>query len=228
MKFICYQTKTNDQADNPRFIEVLVANSTRFKTLRALTVEGATAEMERLAQDRKDHGTSDSRNGSRGGSFDSNLSPSTTRTPSLGIVTEDDRFAIGDEDDEEEDIGDTARPTSLSEKARGKQPEASARTSANSRNVPTRSLHSLVIPKRDGMSSDFQASQPWLDSWYSKLPLDLIFKTVEDAERKKTLKSNDARAAEFSRESVDSGRNVTAEDTNAGEWLHLSPNPIPD
>lgn len=191
-------TTSDKTTDNPRFIEVLIASRSRFKALRALTVEGAEAEMERLSQERKDQGISESRSTS----FDNVLSPPSTRSPSLGIVPEDDRFAIGDEDDD--DIGDTARPTSLSEKARGKQPAA---TSGGSRNVSTSSPQSLAMPVRDGFVSGFRPSQPWLDSWYSRLPLGPIFKVIEAAERKEAKKGLSNRlSADYTRSSVDRQR----------------------
>lgn len=199
------------RTENPRFIEVIIASRSRFKALRALTVEGAVAEMERQSQERKDRGTSDS----RGPSFDSVLSPASTRSPSLGVVPEDDRFAIGDDDDE--DIGDTARPTSLSEKARGKQPEAA---SGFSRNVSASSLQSLTMPMRDGVGGGFRPSQPWLDSWYSRLPLGPIFKVIEAAEKKSAKKGLSGRAsADFLRASGDSERdNLPTTDGVAGKF----------
>lgn len=199
----------NISSDNPRFLEVLVANRARFKSLRALTVEGAMAEMEREAQERKDRGTTESasvRSNSRGPSFDGVQSPTSARSPSLGMVPEDDRFAIGDEDDE--DIGDTARPTSLSEKARGKQPEATSRASSVSRNVSTSSLQSLALPPRDNLGGGFRPSQPWLDSWYSRLPLDPIFRVIETAESKQKQKSFSSRTTDGLRTNVDGGKDV--------------------
>lgn len=218
---------TDRSAENPRFVEVLVANSSRFNTLRALTVEGATAELERQAQERKDRGNTDSsstRSVSRGASFDSARSPVSTRSLSLGMVPEDDRFAIGDEDDE--DIGDTARPTSLSEKARGKQPEATVRPAGVSRNASASSLQSLVMPQRDGFGSDFQPSQAWLDSWYSRLPLEPIFKTIEEFESRKLQRKNFDRGLETTRTSVDgerdSKRSASEEDNAAGKFYSPS------
>lgn len=177
------------------------------------------AEMERQAQDRKDHGMADSpstRSTSRGPSLDNALSPTSTRSPSLGMVPEDDQFAIGDDDDDE-DIGDMARPTSLSEKARGKQPEPTSRASSISRNVSTSSLQSLVITT--SMGAGFRPTQPWLDSWYSRLPLNPIFQVIEAAEKKQKQKSRTAESIGTSIDDARSGsQDVSREDATPGKY----------
>lgn len=208
---------SDKQTENPLFIEVIIASRSRFKALRALTVEGVVAEMDRQSQERKDRGTSDLVN-SRGASFDSVLSPSSTRSPSMASVHEDDRFAIGGEDDEE-DIGDTQRPTSLSEKARGKQPEATARV-GTSREMSTSSLQSLTMPMRDGLGGGFRPSQPWLESWYSRLPLEPIFEIIEAAENRSATKPLPSGVrADIGRASVD-GRpaGLASDDVQAGKF----------
>jgi len=96
-------------AENRRFLEVIIKGRRHFEALRDFTVDGALAELDRLAMERKDAGefagvrTPPSRGGSleysRGNSISSR---------GLGDSPEDGAFALADDEDamaEEEDAG---------------------------------------------------------------------------------------------------------------------------
>ncbi|KAF2171088.1 hypothetical protein M409DRAFT_35897 [Zasmidium cellare ATCC 36951] len=163
----------NHVAENRRFVEVLVANKKRFKSLQEYNIDGALAELDRLAQQRKDRGEdalsiNSPLSGSRPASFESARGPppaASARSSSLGDVPENDRFAIGDDDDDQEDDGgeseedeetpqassttatsNLAEGTSsprLSEKARGKQP---ATTTVSIASASSRTPSTTSIP----------------------------------------------------------------------------------
>lgn len=136
--------------------------------------------------------------------MDSMRRPAPVRTPSLAEVPEDGQFAIGDDDEDEDDAveasekpavdTDTARRTSssttitsatsparLSEKARGKQPASALRVST-SRNASTTSLNTLTTPVTTTTSQTFLPSEEWLENWYNRLPLEPILRVIEEAE----------------------------------------------
>lgn len=165
-------------------MEVLVGSRSRFKALRALTIDGALNELDRKGLENKDRGpnVNNGQIASRPGSLDSVRSPPSLQRTSLEEVPEDDRFGVG-EDDEDLDDDDAGsgkaraddRPTPMSEKARGKQPvarpsEVSRTTSASS--LPTVSTITM---------QPFRPSQEWLESWYTTLPLATIFTTINNA-----------------------------------------------
>ena len=82
--------------------------------LRSFTLESGQEEIERRNRSRKEGARDPSDlSESRRGSVDSLRSPSSNqaqRAPLLSDVPEE-TFAIGDDDDEDEDIGDDRRPT---------------------------------------------------------------------------------------------------------------------
>lgn len=138
-----------------------------------MTIEGALTELDRQGQERKDRGgeVAGANNASRGTSIDSIRSPTSVRSPTLSDVPEDDRFAIGDDDDNDEMLEEHQRR--LSEKARGKQP--AMRLSTTSRTASTSSIQTL------SSAQSFRPSQEWLESWYAQLPLDTIFRAINEA-----------------------------------------------
>ena len=175
---------------NRRFVEVVVRSRKRFKALRDFTVEGAIAELDRHAQERKDRGesavpASGIRSPGRKGSLDSTRSPASARSPQLGNVPENEAFAIGDdEEDEDGESGVLANSTSLttplsasssnvaeeavplqsrsmSEKARGKQPVGQGSFSrSTSRNTSTTSLPALITPQAPTPQSSLSTFRP--------------------------------------------------------------------
>ncbi|KAK5116136.1 hypothetical protein LTR62_008462 [Meristemomyces frigidus] len=170
---------------NRRFVDVVVRTRKRFYALRDFTVESALAEADQQALQRKDRGeqlAQEVRSPVRAGSIDSVRSPTSVRSPQLGNVPEHGAFAIGDDDDNEDDEADhdmvrsdtfTAAPLSasssiieeavplqsrsMSEKARGKQPVGQGSFSrSTSRNTSTASLPSLTA----ATSSNTQTPTP--------------------------------------------------------------------
>lgn len=174
-----------------------MANRGRFRALREFTVEGALAELDRQALERKDKGlnATDTRSSfSRPGSIDCARGPQHARPTALDDVPEDGRFTIGDDDDEEEHDDGTDASTasshaegdergSLSDKARGKQRATNASIGSTSRNVSTASLPSMAA---GGPPSQFYPTQEWMDSWHPRIMplLDNILKTIDLAETK--------------------------------------------
>lgn len=154
----------------------------RFEALRDFTVEGAMEEVDRQAQERKDRtgsvmGDAGVRSPSRATSMDSMRSPVSNRTAHLGNVPEESAFAIGEDDEDDEEHGgmsvsrtsmssavEDAVPTqsrSMSEKARGKLPMGQGSFSrSTSRNASTTSLASIT-PQTN---SAFMPTQDWVSS----------------------------------------------------------------
>lgn len=154
-------------SNNRTFVRTIIRARKKFEALRTFTLESGQQELERQRQQRKasmdshDELRSPSRS-LRNGSFDNVRSPQSTRTPSLSNVPEEGgTFAIGDdedtdEDDEREPLAtpshsspsnhtsqtqsrsssmDEPLPTQLrgmSEKARGKMPASQASFSRHS------------------------------------------------------------------------------------------------
>ncbi|TKA83595.1 hypothetical protein B0A55_00401 [Friedmanniomyces simplex] len=175
-------------AANRRFVEVVFRCRKRFSALRDFTVEGAIAELDRQAQERKDRGESGAASGVRSpvrnGSIDSVRSPVSARSPQLGNVPEHDTFSIGDDEDDESadadgmtgstsftaplsastSVVDEAVPLqsrSMSEKARGKQPVGQGSFSrSTSRNTSTSSLPALITPQASLSNNSSQQFRP--------------------------------------------------------------------
>lgn len=133
---------------NPMLIYHILKSRKRFEALRSFTLESGQAELERMAQRRKDIlGSPEPDSTHSRESFDTARNPA-SRTASLNSVPEqDDTFAIGGEDSDEDDAQHTPAPSSpsmqnsrapsiassiddnvpvqlrgMSEKARGKMP----------------------------------------------------------------------------------------------------------
>ncbi len=195
------QPLTRSRTENQHFVSVLVASKKQFRALREVTIEGALAEAERQAIERKDRGDVYSPSTSRGSSMDSMRRPAPAQPPSLAEVPEDNQFAIGDDDEDDEAAGldekhvgdsahdssaestvqaETTSPTRLSAKARGKQ--RAALQISTSRNTSTTSLPTLTLSTS---TQTFKPSEQWLESWYSHLPLDQILKVIDDRESQK-------------------------------------------
>lgn len=164
---------------------MVVRSRKRFKALRDFTVEGAVAELDRQAQERKDRGLNDvvasGVRSPRNNSIDSLRSPISARSPQLGNVPEHGAFAIGDDDDEEvadEMTGSTTftsplvastslvddavpmQSRSMSEKARGKQPVGQGSFSrSTSRNTSTASLPALTTTPSNASNTITAPSQ---------------------------------------------------------------------
>ena len=167
--------------DNRRFVEVIVKSRKRFEALRDFTVEGALAEVDRIARERKDAGEPTGiMSPIRNASIDSARSPATARSSALGNVPEDSAFAIGDDEDDEEEstvgvstpmsastsVVDDAVPLqsrSMSEKARGKQPvNQTSFSRTNSRNTSNASLTALNTLQTSTSPQPFAPTPEWV------------------------------------------------------------------
>jgi cobalamin biosynthesis Mg chelatase CobN len=157
----CY--KADSIIANPSFIYAILRSKKRIDALRSFTLESGQEELERQRRHQKDQ-PNDSSLASRASSMESARSPLSisARTPTLSDVPENsDAFAIGEDEDSEEEVEPRAAPSQrtsraqsasssvddavplqlrgMSEKARGKMP---AGTPTFSRQGSTTSLNS--------------------------------------------------------------------------------------
>ncbi|RDA87688.1 hypothetical protein CP532_3787 [Ophiocordyceps camponoti-leonardi (nom. inval.)] len=195
----------NKYRENPELILAIVKSRKRFEALRSLTLESGQEELERRNRRKKDAaGQADNvDSGSVRSSLDSARSPAPapSRIPTLGQVTEDSAFAIGDneEDDSDDDPQPTPAPSTtsenqsqassavnideavppqlrgMSEKARGKMPAA---TRSFSRQNSTASLGSQSASGR-AQNGGFEPTAQWIDSWLPELPLHSILSVIQ-------------------------------------------------
>ena len=172
-------TLEHQYEENRRFVEVIVKSHRRFEALRDFTVDGALDHVDRMAMDRKDAGESTGvRSPVRNASLESSRSHPSTRSTSLEGVPEHDAFAIGEDDEDDDEtpresartgsINDTetAVPTqsrSMSEKARGKQPVGSNSFSrSTSRNTSNTSLSALNTSQSHASPQQFTPNNEWV------------------------------------------------------------------
>lgn len=190
--------------DNNRFIQAVFKSRKRFDALRSFTLEGGLEEIERQKQRQKESSdaslpTNSPTPNSRHGSMDSVRSPVSARSPALSNVPEEGgTFAIGDDDDSEDEEDREILPTpshsspsahnsrtpsiassadeplpaqlrGMSEKARGKLP---AGQPSFSRQNSTTSLSSHQ-PNISSPTMGFQPSAQWVSG-----PHDLPASTV--------------------------------------------------
>ncbi|KAF2769164.1 hypothetical protein EJ03DRAFT_327609 [Teratosphaeria nubilosa] len=203
---------------NPRFIEVVLRSRRKFQALREFTIEGAQAELDRQAQERKDRGEQAAgirspMQQSRNGSIDSIRSPVSVQSPRLHNVPENGAFAIGEDDEDEEhaeslassttfspsasveDIGVPLQSRSMSEKARGKQPVGQESFSrVGSRHSSTVSLPALVTStsalSQSVSGPGFVPTAQWLETWLPHLQLHTLLSLVEGADSKHSPGTN--------------------------------------
>lgn len=103
--------------DNKRFIQAVFKSRKRFEALRSFTLKSGQEEIERQKQRRKElaegpvSANSPTRT-SRNGSIDSARTPVSTRSPALTNVPEEGgAFAIGDDEDSDEEEDHDVLPT---------------------------------------------------------------------------------------------------------------------
>ncbi|KAL8826412.1 MAG: hypothetical protein Q9191_003818 [Dirinaria sp. TL-2023a] len=192
-------------SNNPHFIRAIFRSRKRFEALRSFTLESGQEEIERQRQRMKDQANSSRsatspNRGSRNSSMDSVRSPQSARTPALSDVPEEGgTFAIGDDDDSDENeehemlptpshslpsghnsrtpsvasSADEPLPTQLrgmSEKARGKMPAGQPTFSRQNSSTSLGAHHtSLMSP-----TASFEPSIEWIDTWLPSLPLHSI------------------------------------------------------
>ena len=199
-----YAARTNSIQDNRIFIQGVFKSRKRFEALRSFTLESGQLEIERMKQRTKEaaeasHAPASPTRTSRNSSVDSVRSPLGARTPTLSNVPEEGgAFAIGDDDESEDEEQEILRtpsqsspsahnsrtasisssteeplPTQLrgmSEKARGKMP-AGKPSFSRQNSMTSLNNHAATI---SSPSSGFDPTAHWIDSWLPNLPLHTI------------------------------------------------------
>ena len=170
--------------ENRRFVELIMKNRKRFEALRDFTLEGASAEVDRMTMEKKDAGALAGVRSPRNSSMDSARSPVNMRSASLEDVPEDGAFAIGDDENDEDEnevqsdhgmsiSGSTSSNTMenavplqtrrMSEKARGKQPIGQSQFSrSSSQNTSSTSLNMLDTSQFNNQQHPFMPTQSWV------------------------------------------------------------------
>lgn len=215
--FCKYIARADCFQDNKIFIQGVFKSRKRFEALRSFTLESGQLEIERIKQRSKEaaeasHPPASPTRTSRNSSVDSIRSPLSARTPVLSDVPEEGgAFAVGDDDESEDEEQDMLRtpsqsspsahdsgnasisssneeplPTQLrgmSEKARGKMP---AGQPSFSRQNSTTSLnnHAATI---SSPTSGFDPTAQWIDSWLPTLPLHTILTLLSSPSPPKNL-----------------------------------------
>ena len=186
----------NTLAGNRVFVQGIFKYRKRFEALRSFTLESGQEELERLSRRRKEQGVQEATSPtipSRNSSIDSMRSPTSARSTGLADVPEDGAFAIGEDDDSENETQETAltpvqsspsehnsRATSISstgeplppqlrgmsEKARGKMP--AGQLSFSRQNSSTSLSQLTPTTSRPG---GFTPTPNWIDSWLPTLSL---------------------------------------------------------
>ena len=181
----------------------------RFEALRTFTLESGREELERIERRKKEDGAQSPNTHSRNSSVDSLRSPPSVQSPGLSNVPEDGTFAIGEDDDSENETEGTpftpthsspshdSRATSvssaggeplpsqlrgMSEKARGKMP---AGQPSFSRQNSSTSLSNQLTPVMTG--GIFAPTPGWIDSWLPTLPLHTIITLLSHPAPTKSL-----------------------------------------
>ncbi|RFU33486.1 hypothetical protein B7463_g2850, partial [Scytalidium lignicola] len=184
-------------AKNPNLVYAVLKNAKRFEALRSFTLESGQEEIERLNRRRKERSSGGDLSESQRNSVDSVMSPTTShqRAPSLSDVPEDGTFAIGDDEDSDDDhqVTPTSTPSAapsvsssvdnsvpiqlrgMSEKARGKMP---AGMPTFSRQNSTTSLSSYTGVTFSSTGA-FEPTAGWIESWLPDLPLHTILSLIQ-------------------------------------------------
>lgn len=182
---------------NPHLVMAILKNRKKIEGLRNFTLEGALEEMERRNRQRKDS-ESDSANNSTRSSVDNLRSPKATAAVTESIP-EEDAFAIGEEDSDDDEPQATPAASSradsvsrspstaaadedvpsqlpgMSEKARGKMP-AGRRDFSRQNSTTSLGSTSAGAPSHNGA---FAPTAQWIDSWLPELPLHTLLTLVQ-------------------------------------------------
>lgn len=199
-----HTARANSVQDNKIFIQGVFKSRARFEALRSFTLESGQLEIERMKQRSKEaaeasHPPASPTRTSRNSSVDSVRSPLGARTPTLSNVPEEGgAFAIGDDDESEDEEQEILRtpsqsspsahnsrnasisssteeplPTQLrgmSEKARGKLPAGQPSFSRQNSMTSLNNHAATISPP----SSGFDPTAHWIDSWLPTLPLHTV------------------------------------------------------
>ncbi|KAG8529681.1 uncharacterized protein KY384_005162 [Bacidia gigantensis] len=192
-----------DCPDNRVLTQGIFKYRKKFEALRTFTLESGQEEIERLEQRKKEAAalsqpTSPTRH-SRNSSVDSLRSPPAARSPALSDVPENGAFAIGDDEDSDNETHTTpptppqsspsphtSRTTSISstgeplpaqlrgmsEKARGKMP--AGQPSFSRQNSSTSISSYQLNPTTPTTPGIFAPTPSWIDTWLPTLPLHTI------------------------------------------------------
>ncbi|KAJ3492830.1 hypothetical protein NLG97_g5123 [Lecanicillium saksenae] len=188
--------------ENTQLVVAIIKNKKPVENLRTFTLESGLEEMERRNRRRKDaNGNGDADITSRRTSVDSVEAPRSPvdQTHGLEDVSEDNAFAIGEDDDSDDEPQPTpaASTTSenqsqtsstpnvddsvpvqlrgMSEKARGKMP---AGVRSFSRQNSTTSLGTYSVAGQSA-SGNFEPSSYWIESWLPELPLHTFLTVIQ-------------------------------------------------
>lgn len=146
---------SNHAAGNPNFINAILKYKTRFEALRSFTLESGQEEIRRINERRKDE-VSEQANSPTHASpntfIESPRSPQSIRTPALSNVPEEgDAFAIGDDEDSENEEDRELMPT----------PSQSSLSAHNSRTPSISSSTDEQLPTQlRGMSEKARGKLP--------------------------------------------------------------------
>ena len=145
----------NYAAGNPNFINVILKYKNRFEALHSFTLESGQEEIRRINERRKDEISEQANSpthASRNTSIESPRSPQSTRTPALRNVPEEgDAFAIGDDEDSENEEDRELMPT----------PSQSSPSAHNSRTPSISSSTDERLPTQlRGMSEKARGKMP--------------------------------------------------------------------
>ena len=149
---------------NPKFLYAILKTRKKFEALRSFTLESGQEEIQRLSQLRKESADGSEQQNSptrstRNSSMESLRSPQSARTPSLSNVPEEGgAFAIGDDEDSEDDEHDF-QPT----------PSQSSPSAHNSRTPSFSSIDDIVPMQVRGMSEKARGKLPAGSTSFSRV-----------------------------------------------------------
>lgn len=185
---------------NPNLIYAVWRSRKRIEALRAFTLDGGQAEIERAAQRRKEEASNEGGNAlSRSSTTETFATRGGPGSPNTDNAV-DGTFAIGDSDDSENDEAPTPSQsthsmrtsrtpsiasssiaddvpiqlTGMSEKARGKMPAGSSTFSRQNSTTSLSASSTYVGPR-----GSFAPTSEWLDSWLPELPLHTLLTVIK-------------------------------------------------
>ncbi|KAI9863644.1 MAG: hypothetical protein M1813_003667 [Trichoglossum hirsutum] len=179
---------------NPTFVYAVFRSRKKFEALRSFTLESGQEEIEQQRRLRKER-LNDGESGSLMRADSTDRVNQRTPTPS-NVPEEDGAFAIGDDDDSEDEQDHRPTPSQssrtpsisssvddavplqlrgMSEKARGKMP---AGTPTFSRQNSTTSLSSPTTGRPPTIG--FAPSAQWIETWLPELPLHTILTLIQE------------------------------------------------
>ncbi|PYH88984.1 hypothetical protein BO71DRAFT_435212 [Aspergillus ellipticus CBS 707.79] len=186
--------------ENPFLVYAILKYRRRFEAVREFTLESGQQEIERQNERRKSGGDFVASPVLAASDEDAHVSPSETRSPLGRIPEENSPFAIGGDDDSDDEregqstpaqdssVQNSRRPSissvvdesvplqlrGMSEKARGKMPAGQPSFSRQNSITSQSSMSAACFAS----SSGFTPTTPWLESWLPELPLHTILTII--------------------------------------------------